>query len=331
MIGYYVHHHGRGHLMRASCVAAATDEAVVALSSLPEPATHPFAAWVPLPPDPPLTDALGATARGALHWAPANSPGYRDRMAQLASWVVSERPRVMVVDVSVEVAALTRLLATPVVVVAGPGVRADDAHLLGYRCASAVVAPWSALGAVPPPLERFATTFTGAFSRFDSRVATPPPGLRRVVVLFGAGGGSAPLDADVVDATPGWTWSTLGGSGRWTEDVWDELLAADVVVTHAGLGALSEVAAARRPAVVVPQDRPFGEQHDTARRLAAAGLAEVCEHRPKAGDWSGLLDAAVARGGAGWSRWNDGSGAARFVAALDAVPPVRDAVRDRVA
>ena len=322
MIGYYVHHHGRGHLARASCVAAATDEAVVALSSLAEPAAHPFAAWVALPPDPPLSRPLEPTAGAALHWAPLNSTGYRERMAALADWLTSHRPRVMVVDVSVEVAVLSRLLAIPVVVVAGPGTRGDDAHLLGYRTASAIVAPWPSLGATPPPLDRFESTFTGAFSRFDSRVPVAPSGRGHALVLLGAGGGSLPDEAlaSADAATPGWTWSTLGGSGPWTDDVWDELMAADVVVTHAGLGALSEVAAARRPAVVLPVQRPFDEQHDTARRLAAVGLAEVCEGWPDPGTWPRLLDAALARGGAGWSRWNDGGGADRFVAALSDVP-----------
>lgn len=326
MIGYYVHHHGRGHLSRAEGVAAATGEAVVALSSLPEPARHPFADWVALAPDPALADPDDPTAGGALHWAPRNSPGYRDRMAQFADWVTSQRPRTVVVDVSVEIAALTRLLATPSVVVAGPGTRGDGAHLLAYRSASSIVAPWADLGPRPVPLEQFAPVFTGAFSRFDGRVAPAPPGRRHVLVLLGAGGETLPaggLDAAAA-ATPGWRWSALGGAGRWTDDVWDELVGADVVVTHAGLGALSEVAAARRAAVVVPQDRPFGEQRDTARRLAGAGLAEVRDSWPEPAEWAALLDAAVARGGAGWSRWNDGGGAARFVAAISDVPAERD-------
>ena len=37
VIGWYIHHHGRGHLARAEAVRAHLDEPVVALSSLPEP------------------------------------------------------------------------------------------------------------------------------------------------------------------------------------------------------------------------------------------------------------------------------------------------------
>ena len=38
MIGYYVHHQGRGHLSRLQAVAAHLHTPVVGLSSLPKPA-----------------------------------------------------------------------------------------------------------------------------------------------------------------------------------------------------------------------------------------------------------------------------------------------------
>lgn len=44
-------------------------------------------------------------------------------MAQLSGWIASERPRLLVVDVSVEVALLTVLCGVPTVVVAMPGTR----------------------------------------------------------------------------------------------------------------------------------------------------------------------------------------------------------------
>lgn len=315
MIGYYVHHHGRGHLARASCVAAEAEEPVVALSSLPEPDGHPFASWVGLPPDPALEPAADARAGGTLHWAPLDSAGYRNRMADIAEWVAAHRPRLMVVDVSVEVTALVRLLAVPVVVVAGPGLRDDAPHLLAHRMATRVLAPWPALDE-PSPWCR-----TGAFSRFDHHVVPPPAaGSGRVLVLLGAGGAEFDPDAlrQAADDT-GWAYGELGGTGRWVDDPWDELLAADVVVTHAGLGALAEVSAARRPAVVLPQPRPFGEQDATAARLARAGLAEVPDRLPSRRTWPAVLDRALGRGGAGWARWNDGGGAARFVGALTGI------------
>ena len=42
-------------------------------------------------------------------------------MARLSAWIAESRPRVIVVDVSVEVALLARLFGIPVVSVALPG------------------------------------------------------------------------------------------------------------------------------------------------------------------------------------------------------------------
>jgi UDP-N-acetylglucosamine--N-acetylmuramyl-(pentapeptide) pyrophosphoryl-undecaprenol N-acetylglucosamine transferase len=325
VIGYYIHHHGRGHLARADVVAGATDEPVVALSSLPEPARHNFADWVALASDPPLSDALDPRGGEALHWSPLDSPDYSERMQQIATWVGSSRPRLVVADVSVEVTALIRLLGVPVVVVAGPGVRTDDAHTLGYRLATHVIAPWPRAVMEPTHLEPFRhkTTYVGAMSRFDTRPVTAPLGRRAVLILNGAGG-TAITRAHVEHlgtTHPTWNWRAVGGADLpWSDDVWSELMRADVVVTHAGLSALAEVAAARRPAVVIPQTRPFGEQHETALALDRAGLATTYATWP--GDWDTVLPAAVARSGLAWSQWNDGEGARRFAHCLAAVDPV---------
>ncbi|MDG9682208.1 glycosyltransferase [Streptomyces sp. DH18] len=117
-------------------------------------------------------------------------------------------------------------------------------------------------------------------------------------------------------ASPGWRWATLGGpDGRWSADPWPELCAADVVVTHAGRNALAECATARRPAVVVPQERPFGEQAATGRALTRGRLALVVPRWPEADDWPGLLEQALAHDGDRWSQWAPG-GAARAARCL---------------
>ncbi len=316
MIGYYVHHHGQGHLTRAAVVARACPVPVVALSSLPEPAQHPFADWVPLPPDPALPDPADRTAGGTLHWAPLDSPDYRARMAAIAGWIAAARPSRVHVDVSVEVAVLARTLGVAVSTTAMPGRRADPAHALGYAMAAAVIAPWPGhaplLDHLRPHLAR--TTFVGALSRFDGRTRHEVrPG--RVAVLLGGGGSSAP--PDLVDAltAAGWDARVIGGS-TWTADPWQELTSAEVVISHAGQNAVAEIAAAGRPAVVVAEQRPFAEQHVTAEALAADDLAVVRTAWPARDEWPALLAAARQRDGASWVRWNDGDGAKRFASAL---------------
>ncbi len=317
MIGYYVHHHGRGHLARAGAVAAACREPVVALSSLPEPPAHPFADWVALPPDPALPDPDEPTAGGALHWAPLDSPGYRARMHALAGWVETATPRLVHVDVSVEVAALVRLLGTPVTVSAMPGARDDRAHALAYSMASLIVAAWPAEVPIRGRLQGHAHKLrrVGAVSRFDGRPRRAPE-TGRVLVLLGAGGHTAAGDLDAVLRRAGWDARVLGGGSGWSDDPWTELCAAEVVVTNAGQNAIAEVAAAARPAIVVPESRPFDEQHATAAVLAAQDLALVVPGWPPASDWPALLERARRRDGRAWLRWNDGGGADRFAQAL---------------
>jgi hypothetical protein len=137
-------------------------------------------------------------------------------------------------------------------------------------------------------------------------------GNRSVMVLQGSGGTRITAD-DLREAaawTPGWTWSALGGScGTWAADPWPALCQADVVVSHAGLNVLAEVAAARKPAIVIPQPRPHDEQLTTARALASARLAITAGSWPRGHRWAALLSEALGRGGDRWQAWSSGTGA----------------------
>lgn len=312
MIGWYVHDHGRGHLQRLACVARHLRQPVTGLSSLPAP-TGFAGDWVQLASDRPRGDERDVEAGGTLHWAPLHHPGLRERMAAVAAWVAAARPSLFVVDVSVEVAVLVRSLGVPVAVVAMRGDRSDRAHRTAYDLAALLLAPWPAATAEPWPqpwLDK--TAHVGALSRFDGLETRPAPRARRVGVLWGEGG----TDVTAADleraaaAAPEWSW-TFG-----SDDAWQLLQDSDVVVTHGGQSALAEVAAARRPAVVVPQPRPFGEQEATARVLAQQGISLVTPW-PEPGRWPELLAEAERRGGDGWGRWSDGRGAQRAAEAVE--------------
>jgi hypothetical protein len=326
MIGYYVHHHGRGHLSRLEAVAAHLRTPVTGLSSLAQPADWP-GDWVRLArdDDPPPSASDDVSARGVLHWAPQHHGGLSARMAVLASWILRERPAAVVVDVSAEVSLLARLCGTPVVVVTLPGERTDRTHVIAYDLADALVAPWPAEAHARdwPTSWQQKASFVGGLSRFDGRPRPPllpRSGSRRVLLLWGAGGRDA--DASSVAAarraTPGWTW-TERSPDQPSPDLWAELCAADVVVTHAGQNAVAEVAAARAPAVVIAQRRPFDEQAATARALSRLEIADGHTTWPSPDRWAGLLDAAHRRGGEGWSRWSTGHGARDAAVSLDAL------------
>jgi predicted glycosyltransferase len=90
-------------------------------------------------------------------------------------------------------------------------------------------------------------------------------------------------------------------------------------VTHAGLNAVAEVAAARKPAIVIPQSRPHEEQLRTARALAHAGLAIELKRWPDAGEWPDLLQTALRADGERWRVWSAGDGAKRAATVIESV------------
>ena len=323
MIGYYVHHQGRGHVHRAQALAAALDECVTVLSSVPRPSDW-RGPWVLLPRDDNQRAPADVTAGGQLHWVPAGDPGLRARSAAVSAWLESARPRLVIVDVSVEVALLVRLHGVPVVSVLLPGRRTDPAHLLGLRASSVLVTffPLPARQLVPGLPDDIARRVVslGAVSRFPNVPAREPVGggPRHVLVLLGQGGGSmAPDDATALRSlAPDWGWTVAGGPDSWVADVSSALRACDVVVTNAGESALADVAAHRRPAIVVPAARPYDEQAITASALGAADCPAIVLPRfPDAG-WPDLLDRAAALDGSRWQGWCDGLAQHRFAAMI---------------
>lgn len=323
VVGYYVHHVGSGHRHRAQVLAdrlAQDGVAVTGLSSLPRPERW-TGEWVELPRDDdgPVS---GETAHGHLHWAPIRNDGLRARSAAVSAWLERARPDVVVVDVSVEISLLVRLHGVPVVAVVLPGRRDDPPHLLGLGVAEALVGFW------PPSARAMAPGLpghldgrlvcVGALSRHPVRPVRAPSraGVERTVVLMLGTGGHDVAPADVRaarEATPGWRWHVLGADpSTWVDDPAEILAAADVVVTHAGQNALAETAAARRPAIVLPQQRPHWEQLATADVLEEGWPAVVCRTWPDTGTWPDLLDRAASLDAARWAEWCDGSAPDRF-------------------
>lgn len=324
MIGYYAHHQGSGHVIRLGAIASELDGPVTGLSSLPAP-TGWQGDWVQLAPDDD-EDAVtrDCSANGVLHWAPTFDAGLRRRTRQIVEWIERADPDLLVTDVSVEVSLLARLCGVPVVVMAMPGDRLDRPHRTAYDLADHLLAAWprGALTDSWPQTWLDKTWYVGGISRFDAtnslllREFAASRG-RNVVVLWGAGG-RATTDEQVLaamNATPDWRWTDIGTKAT-ASQVWRHLSQADVVVAHAGQNVVAEVAAARRPAVIVAEPRPHDEQLATARALNRLGLAVGLDSWPDAECWPDLLSAAQRIGGAKWTRWSRGGSAraARLIA-----------------
>jgi UDP-N-acetylglucosamine--N-acetylmuramyl-(pentapeptide) pyrophosphoryl-undecaprenol N-acetylglucosamine transferase len=274
---------------------------------------------VPLPRDDAAASVIGQTAGGALHWAPRNDDGLRQRMRTIADWIDTVRPAAVVVDVSVEVATLVRLHGVPVIVLAMPGQRTDPPHEWVYRLADRILACWPRDLYDPFWLRphRHKTSYVGGISRFDGRARVWDPGRGcQIVVLGGAGGSQIDLAAvrNCANQLPGYCWQAVGISAdTWVNDPWPRLCAADVVVAHAGESSVADLAEAARPAIIVPQPRPFNEQNATAAVLADNGLAVIHPQWPLAADWPDLIRKARRTDVRRWKRWQT-SGAARRAA-----------------
>lgn len=353
MIGWYIHHQGSGHLHRATAVvnaAARRGLSVTGLSSLPQPQDWSGAAWLQLDRDDTglrsaatagaatgttstaatSTRATGQepvdpTAAGALHWVPRHHPGLLRRSAELTAWLETARPELLVVDVSVEVALLTRLHGIPVVTVALPGDRTDPAHRLGYAVSDRVVGMWPgqaedmvrgaddviALGG----LSRFATPAHDAASPGSTGPAAP----LHVVVLSGRGGGAVQPGSitQLRRALPAAEVTVLGGEGAWETDPWPHLQRADLVLTAAGQNSIAEVAASRTPALVMALERPHQEQQHMLAALERGPWPVIRMPDPEDDEaWAQAVAQSLQLDGAEWSSWCDGGAADRFAALL---------------
>lgn len=334
-IGWYVHHHGHGHLTRFLAIASTLDADTVVFSSLAAPASLPVGTrWIRLETDDQVeTDQDGVahspadgspTASGLLHWAPLGHHGHRSRLARIAVEALRSHLHAFVVDVSVEVAVFVRLLGIPVVVMGQPGRRDDDAHRLAYRAATRIIAPWPAGLIDEPVFDELApdadVVHTGGISRFDGRTLVDADERSGVVVMLGSGGGAVSDDdlRALDDVLPEEEVTVLAAGRTWVDDPWTALTSAEVVVTWAGQNSVADLAAAGAHAVVIPQARPFDEQLATGRALARHGLAVVEPTWPDAWRWPAVLDAARAQD-PGWSLWQTSGAAKRAADAISAV------------
>lgn len=334
VIGWYVHHHGFGHVARFLAVQPHLRTPVVAFSSMARPAgLDPAVDWVELAPDADVVEAADGTvldprdaeptARGAVHWAPHDHPGHRARLATIARVASDRRLGAFVVDVSAEVVAFARLLGLRTVAVTQPGVRTDAPHSLAYALADRIVAPWPH-GAVPTPgLDAHGdrVVWTGGISRFDGRMPVPEDATRSVLLLGRVLDAETHASVTALLSDRGWNVTAVGhDAASRVADPWPLIGRSTVVVSAAGQNSVADLAASGARAVVIAQDRPFDEQRATADALAGWGLARRADDEVSAADLVGIIEAA-ADDHPDWARWQVGGAAARMAAAVEGVLP----------
>lgn len=323
-IGWYVHHHGNGHLTRFLAVRPHLDAEVTVFSSLAPPEPLPDRTeWVRLAPDAAVEEGPGGAlldpreqdpeARGALHWAPLGHRGHRERLAEIARVAHAEFLDAFVVDVSVEVALFVRLLGVPVVVVSQPGERTDAPHRLAYRVADRILAPWDREAVPSAALDAAAAPvlWSGGISRFDGRERPAAPEERTALVL----GRTMPPEEEHLRiaeaARGGWRLRFAGSSpSTWDPDPWRSITGSAVVVSASGQNSVADLAAAGARVVLIPQERPFAEQRAMGEAVRAAVDAVVLDEWPADGELVATLERAAATA-PDWSVWRTEGAAAR--------------------
>jgi hypothetical protein len=334
VIGWYIHHHGYGHVARFLAVQPHLRCPVVAFSSMARPdGLDPAVDWVRLPADADIVEGpdgeshdprdADPTARGHLHWAPHDHPGHRARLARIAA-VASERDlRAFVVDVSAEVVAFARLLGLRTIAVTQPGTRTDAPHALAYALADRIIAPWGH-GAVPRAglsAHGDRVVWTGGVSRYEGRPRTERSPGRSVLFLGRVLEPEVRAEATAQLSARGWDVGAVGhDEASRVDDPWPLIIGSTVVVSAAGQNSVADLAAAGARAVVIAQDRPFEEQHHTAEALERWGLARRAEQGVGVADLVALVERA-AEDAPDWSRWQVAGAARRLAEAVEAVLP----------
>jgi len=326
-IVYYAHHHGSGHRLHAErfariCAERGIADVVVCgtrVDGLNGVRT------VTLPAD----DRI--PAGGSPHVEPADSPFHftpktpavRERMRTFSQLLSETGPALVVVDVSVEIATFAALAGYRVISRRMPGDRSDRAHGIGYDVSERLFAYY--------PREVESDSFADAHAGKTTWLGMPEPARaggddaaraggfnralpdafdeRSVVVLVGTGGDGLPLDELIraAAATPDREWFACGdvdaSGSRLPSNLHllghvaspEPLLrGAGVIVAGAGHNTVADIAAAKRPAVIIPEERPFGEQRHFADAIARVAGVPVANSWESVRDWDALLQQASA-------------------------------------
>ncbi|KGE12297.1 glycosyltransferase [Sphingobacterium deserti] len=326
---FYIHHHGSGHVTRATAIAkflkTYVDCKITFLGSdllayqhlIPDDIDQLF-----LPLDVPTVDDLYHQPQNLkhLHYAPLNVAGLLARNQMIIEHFCKNPETVCVVDVSCEVLQLARLCGIPTVAVRQHGKRTDLAHALAYDSAQQIIAPYcrQMSDADEEGIYADKTLFTGGFSRYDTlKTPSSVQQKKNIAIFIGKGGSSidqhlisrlqASLDASYTVHVIGDAPSASGSENIIIHGHLDDptpiLNLCAVIVCNAGHNTIMEMGSLRKRIICIPADRPFREQEIKAAHLQRLNLAVVIpEDQVKHTNWKNAIEQAQQLD---TNRWSD--------------------------
>ena len=273
------------------------------------------------PPPVGMTPAIDPLAFPPQRPSPASEPepGHpildADSLGRLARWAGEEAPDLVLVDAPPGVGAVAAAATGVPVVAVREHARDGVAPIAGPHGPAAWIAPYPAelepAGTAPEVNRR--TIHVGFLSRYEGRRLAISAARRRLgidrtdrhvtVILNGSEPALEPADlAAAAAAATTWSFSVVGsnaGDERWrsqglrTEPDADagltHLVAADVVVASADLGAIADAASVGRSLAIVPGPRPDPGLGQLSHALEEVRAALVCDTWPEPRAWPALL------------------------------------------
>lgn len=314
-LAFFAHHQGRGHANRIMAILEhiPEDRPVIIMTAAPSQFDDRprDATMVELP------NMIGAPSRSpalhdkptpeVMHCVPLGVEEMRQHMGLIAQTLREADPALFVIDVSAEIALLSRIMSVPAVTIRMHGDREDVGHVAGYEACVAMLAPFDERieQASYPPRLRDRTFYTGGLcttrapllAKEQARATLGLPEDKTVTLVIAGGGGSgtpyAPLTV-AARAEPATQWLVAGPVHReghetdfgnlrelgWIDNLTDYLCAADRVIASAGDNTVHEIARAAKHFLCIPEWRYFDEQQAKARELERLGAATYRETWP---------------------------------------------------
>ncbi|RUR29034.1 glycosyltransferase [Vreelandella nanhaiensis] len=322
-ISFFVHHQGRGHARRTMAIIRefSPDRPVSVMTADPslfdgfEREIELIALPDMIGADVPTQALFDQPTPSVMHCVPMGVVEMRQTMRRILDHLDDTDTGLFVIDVSAELALLSRIASVPAVKVRMHGDRNDPGHIGAYEACVGMLAPFDERleQADYPDRLRQKTFYTGGLCTTAAEMPERAEARRRleldpdreiVLVLTGGGGSGTPYAPLTVAAraAPNTLFVTIGPlhleghetdfanlvNAGWVDNVVDYLAACDIVLASAGDNTVHEIAMLKRPYIVAPEWRYFGEQTRKAERLAELGAAVNMAAWP--GDFAGWQD-----------------------------------------
>lgn len=290
MLAYYAHQHGNGHSNYAQIFARHSDYKMPVFTSS-KFKFDPEVDVIYMPAEDPDGTGVGTGMipnPDYLHYSPVGQKSIQKRSALFLNEVVRRSIDLVIVDLSVEVAALCRSASIPYAYVRLPGNRNDPAHLQAFQGATFLLAYYPAEldGTEIPQWIKDKTIYTGFFSKFENIKISNREILSAVRIFSGNGGNTHLMNKlpDLVSRFQDFPIEIYGMIEKRFEaqnlsykgihpDPAKAMQDAAVIVANCGLNITSEILSLGKSFISIPEDRPYEEQYKMHHFLTASSLA----------------------------------------------------------